>query len=393
MGERRSRHGTRRRLGLRGGLSRTASDDRRAALTISMSTTHTQPRQPKGASVAGRSSGGEFSTKVRSLPSGDLLVARTPLAQKFDTLEEKIEAMSAEVEVLVEELKTDAGWNRYLETMSKFHSYSFTNQLLIALQLPDATRVAGNGTWKALGRTVKPFEERGHGASIFRPVIAWVDKLDNNGEKVLGQDGKPLRERRPVGYSATTVYDVAQTAGEDLPVGTPELTQEAPPGFREDLERSIADLGFTVSYEEISRSAKGFTSQDGRVVIDSRLNDGERAMVLAHELGHIAAGHLETEGDYHVGPGGQRGRMEIEAESISHVLLRMNGMDPSAQSGRYAAGWAMAQRDDPEVVKKSAAAVQVAVKRLIGERLWANVPGSGPQERPVRKSTPKGRKK
>ena len=358
-----------------------------------MTITKTQPRQPKGASVAGRSAGGEFAQKMRTLPSGDLLASSSPLAQQFDTLEEKIAAMSAEVEVLVGELQTDEGWNRYLETMSKFHTYSFTNQLLIAAQLPDATRVAGKGTWKALGRTVKPFADRGHGAAIFRPMIAWVDKLDQHGNKMLGEDGKPIRERRPVGYSSTTVYDISQTEGEEYPTGIPELTDTPPAGFEQDLESAITDLGFTVSYEEIGRSAKGFTSKDGRVVIDSRLSEGERAMVLAHELGHIAAGHLETDGEYHVGPGGQRGRMEIEAESISHVLLRMNGMDPSAQSSRYAAGWARVQRDEPEVVKKSAAAVQVAVKKLIGERVWANIPGSGPQEKPARKAAPRGRRR
>jgi antirestriction protein ArdC len=118
------------------------------------------------------------------------------------------------------------------------------------------------------------------------------------------------------------------------------------------------------------------------VITAAGLPNGHRAKTIAHELGHIVLDHGEQSGDYHSGAGGRRGAMEVEAESVSHVLLRMNGMDPSETTGRYSAGWASVQSDDPDVVRNAAARVQLAVKTLISERVWRNVQGSGPKEEP-----------
>ncbi|MHA3724181.1 ImmA/IrrE family metallo-endopeptidase [Leucobacter sp. HY1910] len=344
-------------------------------------------RQAAGTKQAGVSVGGQFAASTQTEASGaGLLLAERELEQagalneQFDSLEEKIAAMSSEVESAVENLKHDEDWNNYLTTMSKFHRYSLANQLLIARQMPDATRVGGKTLWKSLDREVLPYDERGRGIAIFRPRIGWVDKKDAQGNVITGLDGKPKRERAVFGYSSATIYDVSQTSGAPLPDGTPELTETPPPGFEGDLTRAIEKLGYPVSEEEIPGTAKGYTSinkvtGEKRVVVAAGLTPADKARVLAHELGHIAAGHMEKEhdGDYHTGAGGKRGEMEVEADSISHVLLRMNGMDPTPSTGRYVAGWAKVQSDNPNVVKDTAANVQKVVKTLIDEHEWANV--------------------
>lgn len=114
--------------------------------------------------------------------------------------------------------------------------------------------------------------------------------------------------------------------------------------------------------------AEGFTTADGskRVVVDSGLSAGSRASVLAHELGHIKAGHLDRVDEYHAGHGGSRGAMEVEAESISFVLCRHAGMKtPGETASTYVKGWERTVRDQ-EQVKNSAQTVAKAVKEVLG---------------------------
>lgn len=343
-------------------------------------------RHQAGSVVAGQKTGGQFKEHLRAPAAPPVPVSENPLAREFGTVEEKIEAMTRELDTLVAGLETDEGWNQYLDTMARFHTYSFSNQMLIAFQAPDATLVAGKTKWAELGRELKPYEERGRGIAIFRPKLGYFEKTDAQGNIVRDENGKPVKERKVFGYTTATVYDISQTSGSDLPDGVPLLREEPPAGLIEDLESTITSLGYPVTYGRLSPGMRGATGVDQltgekRVIISEDLPEGHRAKTLAHELGHIAAGHTDRLEEYHVREGGARGHMEIEAESISHVILRLNGMDPSESTSRYAAGWAKVQSDDPDAVKNSAVAVQKAVKELIGSRPWANVPESGPQER------------
>lgn len=302
----------------------------------------------------------------------------SPLNQYFETLDDKLTAMSEEVASAVERLRTDEGWNEYLDTMSRFHSYSFANQMLIAIQKPDATHVGGKGMWKSLGRELLPASERGAGISIFRPVTGYRNRVDSDGNPVLDDDGKPIRERAVFKYSATTIYDISQTKGKALPDGgNVTLSEEVPEGLEEDIDSCIERLGYSLSEEPMSGSRKGYTTVDGskRIVVREGLTPAERTRVKLHEVGHVVAGHVDGDryAEYHTGSGGQRGAMEVEADSISHVMLRMNGMNPIESTSRYAAGWASVQSDDPDVVKNAAAGVQKAVKTLIAEHGWRNV--------------------
>ncbi|MBC9927309.1 ImmA/IrrE family metallo-endopeptidase [Leucobacter sp. cx-169] len=361
---------------------------------------NTSLRHTAGTVTASEKVGGRFRSQERDTASAPPIPESDgPLDRYFDSVEEKVAAMSAELETLVKNLETDEGWNNYLSAMEKFHNYSFANQMLIAMQKPDATRVAGKGAWAALGRTLKPVEERGRGISIFRPKMGRADAKDQDGNPRLGPDGKPLKEMRVFGYTTTTVYDISQTEGSELPVGVPHLTEEPPAGFIEDLEAAITERGYPVSYEDIPGSKRGYTSinrltGERRVVVSSNLPVGDRAHVLAHELGHIAAGHMDETDDYHTGEGGRRGVMEVEAESISHVLTRMNGMQtPGEATAPYVAGWANVQGGD-STVKDAGVRVQKAIKEIVIGRVWANVDGSGPKAEYVRKPrAKKGSKK
>lgn len=356
--------------------------------------TKTARRQDLGLGKTARGgSGGSFAAHERETSAPPPLSEHS-LDQHFDTLEEKIDAMSREVVDAVERLKSDDGWNRYLDTMSQFHHYSMANQMLISIQKPDATHVGGKTMWRQMGRELKPFEERGHGISIFRPVTGWKDRTDRQGNVLRGADGKPLRDRVVFKYSTSTIYDISQTTGDPLPDGgIVELSETPPPGLESDADTAIESFGYTLHEEELREGFGGYTTLHGpkRVVVRKGLSDAERVRVKFHELGHIAADHVNKDrfDEYHTGAGGQRGAMEIEAESIAHVMLRMNGMQPTERTSRYVAGWSTVQGGDPEAVKNAAAGVQRAVKTLISEHGWQNVqvperPEYVPKKRPAK---------
>lgn len=321
----------------------------------------------------GTPAGGQFAGHVRTAPDGELTdelagTHENPLARRFDSVEEKIRAMQDELADAVDGLADDEMWNRYLDTMALFHNYSFQNQMLIGIQRPDATRVAGFQTWKKAGRSVRKGEK---GISILAPRL--VNAEDDNGQVLLDESGRP--KKRFVGVTSATVFDVAQTDGEDLPTAHVPLTEEPPAGFSDDLTAAIIAQGFTVSFEAIPGGAYGYTSKAGgvkRVVIDEKLSEGERATTLAHELGHIMCGHLEEErdGEYHTGHGGKRGEMEVEAESFAYTLARINGMKTHKRNAsEYVAGW---QRHEPEAIRKVGDTLSRAVKAAMTGSAWRN---------------------
>ena len=285
--------------------------------------------------------------------------------------ESKVKALLEELQGQVENLANDETWIASLNIMGKFHTYSFRNQMLILAQKPEATDVAAFGTWTRLNRTVKRGEK---GIYIYRPQEVKADKLDAEGKPVLDANGKPSKETVRKIFVPVAVFDISQTSGEPLPHYDRELKETPPEGFEDDLTTAIQDKGFTVSEEELKPGHQGYTTTDGskRVVIAKGLNPAQRAETLAHELGHIAAGHIDRAGEYHTGHGGQRSNMEVEAQSISYVLVRANGMSPAMgrSSAPYVAGWGS---KDPDALKNSGTAVSKAVKGLLGEHAWRNL--------------------
>lgn len=292
---------------------------------------------------------------------------------KYASQKERIEAYRAELDKATLSLEDQEHWMNYLNTMSKFHNYSFNNQMLIQLQRPGATQCAGYKKWQEIGRQVNKGEQ---GIKVLAPNVYRRKREDANGNPVLDKDGNPVVDER-VSFRSVSVFDISQTSGEDFTVSKAELSATPPEGFTEDLESAIKAEGFTVSYDTTgSLSTRGYTSPDGkRVVIRHDLPPAARATTLAHELGHIKAGHLERVEDYH---GVHRGAMEVEAESIGYVLCRSNGMkaeETQGQSGMYVKSWSKGVGE--EQIKKSATLVNKVVRDLLGGRTFRNADSDG----------------
>ena len=248
---------------------------------------------------------------------------------------ESINALCAETDAA----KQSAIYRAWLSTLSRFHSYSWANCLLIWTQAPEATRVAGFNTWKSLGRFVKKGQT---GIRILAPLIRKVEEEKKN--------GTTERVSRPFGFKTVAVFDYAQTDGEPLP----ELNTNATEGgdaLLPLLEKAAAQLNITLVYKAIKGSAEGL-SKGGLIEIEETLDTPERCGVIAHELGHELIHQNNREGT-------TRQQRELEAESVAYAVLAHFGMHP--QSCFYLAAYDVT----PEVLTASLQTIGSAAKTII----------------------------
>jgi hypothetical protein len=214
---------------------------------------------------------------------------------------------------------------RYLDTMSKFHRYSFSNCLLIACQNPDATVVAGFHRWKQLGRWVRSGEK---GIGIFAPLISRRGGGDEATEE--GSDSADSNVRKLRGFRVVHVFDVSQTEGKELP----KLGGiEGDPGEKLlRIEEMIREKGIELSYEESLGGALG-VSQGGKISVLSSLSLAETFSTLVHELAH----ELLHRGDRRKET--TRVIRETEAEAVAYVVAKAVGLSLSTHSVDYIQLW------------------------------------------------------
>ena len=198
----------------------------------------------------------------------------------------------------------------FLAAMARFHRYSFGNVLLLAMQRPDATRVAGFNAWKRLGRHVKRGEK---GLAIIAPIVYRKDDDD-------AEDGRAVR-----GFKVAHVFDVAQTEGEPLP----EFASVAgdPGGNMERLKALVASRGIELQYSDSLGSALG-TSAGGVIKIATGLSPAKEFSVLVHELAHEALHHVPEER-------ASKTVRETEAEAVAFIVCRAVGLDTGSAASDY----------------------------------------------------------
>ena len=220
----------------------------------------------------------------------------------------------------VTKLLDSRAWQDALRFRTKFHAYSFNNALLIYLQRPDASLVAGYKRWQELGRQVRKGEA---GIAILAPIV----------RRVEGEDKKQV-----IGFRSARVFDVSQTDGEPLPeVPQPVLLTDDGEAVRAALvkaEALAAAKGFPVRYGDLRGTALGSFSVTKRVIkVRDDLPPLQTLKTLVHELAH---------GLMHADPnaGEQRHLIELEAESCAFLVLHELGLDTSRYTFPYLANWA-----------------------------------------------------
>lgn len=258
--------------------------------------------------------------------------------------EEQMKEITERLERGVQELFTSEKYTEYLKTMSQFHNYSFNNTVLIAMQKPEATLVAGCGAWnKKFNRQVKRGEK---GIQIIAPAPIRqkeeIEKFDpETNEPVLRSDGQPETEEIwhvIPRFRTATVFDISQTYGDPLPeLDTPELmgSVENYSIFMEAI-RNVSPV--PMRYAEIEGESKGYYSNtEKEIVIQDGMSEKQTMKTAIHEVTHAMCHDRDIMEE--LGEKKDRMTKEVEAESVAFTVCSFFGLDVSDYAFPYIAGW------------------------------------------------------
>ena len=283
---------------------------------------------------------------------------------------ERMKEITDKLEAGIQALFESEQYKNYLTAMSKFHNYSFNNTLLIAMQKPDASLVAGYNKWKdEFERHVK----RGERAiKILAPapykVRRQVEKLDASGRPIPGPDGKPLTEEQEVtvpAFKVVSVFDVSQTEGREIPdIAVDELTGsvERYQDFFAALERTSP---VPIAFEDIESGAHGYYHlEEKRIAIDEGMSELQTLKTAIHEIAHATLHAIDKDATpEELANRPDRRTREVQAESVAYTVCQHYGLDTSDYSFGYVAGWSSGK--DLSELKASLETIRAAANDLI----------------------------
>lgn len=298
------------------------------------------------------------------------------------TPEEKLKELTDKLEQGVREIFTSGRYAEYLAAMSKFYSYSYGNVLLILMQNPAATHVAGFQAWKKnFERTVKAGE---HGLKILAPCpyrrFIEQDRLDTNGKPLLDANGKPLREQTLVQlmrFRIVTVFDISQTEGKELPgIGISELSGDI--SHYEELADAITGVSpVPILYEAPHGAAKGcFNHVTEEILIRPGMSQKQMVKTMLHEISHATL-HRRKKNEP---PSKDQHTREVEAESVAYVVCQHFGIDTAEYSFGYVAGWSKGKELDE--LKSSLDTIRSCAAGLI-DAIESKCPSLHPKKEPT----------
>ena len=292
----------------------------------------------------------------------------TPILLNGQNSAERMKEITDRLETGIQELFESERYKAYLTTMSKFHSYSFNNTLLIAMQ--GGQLVAGYNKWRDdFHRNVKKGEKA---IKILAPAPfkakKEVQKLDAQGRPVMGKDGKPVTKVQEIqvpAFKIVSVFDVSQTEGEPLPsIGVEELTGsvERYGEFFKALEQtSPVPIGF----EDIPGGSHGYYHlTEKRIAIQEGMSELQTLKTAIHEIAHSKLHAIDPEAPAIEQADRPDSRTrEVQAESVAYAVCQHYGLDTSDYSFGYVAGWSSGK--DLKELKASLETIRATAHELI----------------------------
>ena len=282
-----------------------------------------------------------------------------------------IKEITDKLEKGIAELFESEKYKTYLGTMSKFHNYSFNNTLLIALQKPDATYIAGFDSWKKnFDRHVNKGER---GIKIIAPM-EYKKKIEQDvidpvtGKPVFDAKGNIKTEEVEIkvpSYHAVTVFDVSQTAGKELPqLGVAELISGVE-GYKDMISALENVAPVPIERADIASGAKGyFSPSEQKIVIQKDMSEAQTMKTLIHEISHSLTDDKENQRlDVDVPENRTRGTKEVTAESVAYTVCQHFGIETSDYSFGYIAGWSSGK--DMKELKESMDLIRKTSSKLI----------------------------
>lgn len=269
----------------------------------------------------------------------DTLEKEQQPAQKKTQTQQIVE----QLEKGVSEVFESDQYKQYLSVMSKFHSYSYNNILLIAMQCPNATMVAGYESWQRLfkrhvcknEKAIKILAPCPYKRTILQDV---TDPITH--QPIRNAKGEVVKEKVQItipAFRPVSVFDVSQTEGEPLPemATVQELIGEVD-GF-DTLQEIIKNMApCAVNHKDIEGTAKGYYSPaDNQIVVKPGLSQQQEIKTMIHEIAHSLLHNSEKIKDKKI----SRNDMEVQAESVAFTVCSALGIDTSDYSFGYIAGW------------------------------------------------------
>ena len=247
----------------------------------------------------------------------------------------------------VERLTSSEEWLRYLDVQQRFHRYSFGNVLLISLQCPDATQVAGFHRWLELGRHVRKGSK---GIAILAPIVS----------RLKVEDEKTGEEKTIVGaprsFRVVHVFDISQTDGDELP-DIPCHRLEGEGAAYDELITYAQGLGFSVKVGELPGETNGLCDHLNKTItLREGLAAAQQTKTLTHEIAHAILHGPDVEAS--------RSQKELEAESTAYIVCGALGIDSADYSLGYVADWGGGE-DATKRIRQSGQRIQQAAQTML----------------------------
>jgi len=304
-------------------------------------------------------------------------VTAAPFVLVADNPRDKLKEITAKLEAGIKGIFDSEQYKTYLKTLSKFHNYSFNNCLLIAMQKPDASHVAGFNAWRDDFK--RPVMKGEKGIKILAPAPfktkKQVDAVGADGKPIFDKSGRRVKEEKEItvpAFKVTTVFDVSQTDGEPLPqLGVNELAGSVDKykDFFAALEKtSLVPIGF----EAITSGAKGYYEQmEKRIAINEGMSELQNLKTAIHEIAHSRLHDIDKNAPKDT-PRPDRRTREVEAESIAYTVCQHYGLDTSDYSFGYVATWSGGKELDVlkaslDTIRKEADAIITEVDKHFAE--------------------------
>lgn len=293
-----------------------------------------------------------------------------PLVLTGQNNAERMKEITDKLEAGIQAVFDGEQYAAYLKAMSKFHNYSFNNTLLIVMQKPDASLIAGFSTWKnEFERSVKKGEK---GIKILAPapfkMKKEMERIDPQTQRpATGRDGKPVTEEVEVtipAFKPVTVFDVSQTEGKELP----DIAVDALTGFVPQYKDFFAALEKTspvpIGFEQIDSGANGYYHhEDKRIAIQEGMSELQTVKTAIHEIAHAKLHAIDKDAPEEEQPKVDRHTREVQAESVAYTVCQHYGLDTSDYSFGYIAGWSNGK--EIAELKASLSTIRTAASELI----------------------------
>ena len=324
-----------------------------------------------------------------------------PIVLTSEKPAEKLKEITDRLEQGITELFESERYREYLRVMSKFHNYSINNTLLIAMQKPDASLVAGFSAWKNnFGRNVMKGQK---GIKIIAPspykVKQEMKKIDPHTQQpIIGKDGKQVTEEKEItipAYKVVSVFDVSQTEGKELPdIAVDKLTGDVE-RYRDFFAALEKTSPVPIGFEQIPGSSHGYYHlEDKRIAIQEGMSELQTLKTAIHEIAHAKLHDIDLNApENEQQPRVDKRTREVEAESVAYTVCQHYGLDTSDYSFGYVAGWSSGRelselKSSLETIRSAAAEIINSIDETLAELSKAqDMEQTAGQEQPDKEET------